>query len=237
MTQLASVGVTHRHLVWPLLQSLWYSALPHSDWLHLWDNIITCGPGLLVTCLVSTVTCLARVLMRCSCVTHVQNLMSSTLAVNMKQLLQTSYLLLDKYRTEIDKIVVKHVTFDSSYPASIILDSDNKSVLKTLYDGEDTENIPPSQVSSRVSKRSSSHYNDNDVIRQALAVSPPAVPRLRSNTKHYVDNKENDEDILAPLKPIYNVDQEVVDDEISEIQQLLQKAKVVRQVISSKRNI
>jgi len=275
-THLSSISVTSRTLFWPLLQSGWSTVLPNPDWAKLWDHLITAGPGLLVTALPATISCLQTILLSCSTSTMVNNLLSSQPALNMDELLTTAYCLLDKHHMLVtsamqDKVSAGAIT-DTGYPPPIKLEREGREVLQDLTTTCD------SSMSSNHSPRTMNHKSDvnyGKVIKAALAVSPPPIPRARTNQradlstrartnqKAGLNNKENIGfkqtiseasfkpakqrfDPLAPLQPAYpptlpHSSQELPpplskpgEEGWDDITALLQKAKLLRQVIQAK---
>ena len=238
VSQLTSLGVTSRHLLWPLLQTCWASTLPHSDWLQVWDHIVTSGPGLVLASLVSTVLQLQTTLRSCDSPRMVHNLMSSHVALNVTRLLSMAHDILEKHLALIDPIVNHETCFliKDKYPISITLEDENIKVLKSVNPNIDCDTRDRESSSTRTEK--CSEYYDN-IVKEALSISPPPVPRLRTNARGNnidLDDKENDGP-LAPLKPIYNYDEagDIIEDEWSDINELLKKAKVLRQVLEARK--
>jgi len=251
-THLSSISVNSRTSFWPLLQTGWSSVLPYTDWVRLWDHFITAGPDLLATALPATIICLKDILLSCTSSNMVDNLLSNQPAINIDELLHTAYTLLDKFQLKVSSLLeetpVAGIT-DSGYPPPIRLGREGKEVLKNMNDSvSDVSNSPLKDVTK----------NQNPctlVVKQALHVSPPPLPRARSNLRNEL-NKENQGprplggkhsfhpvrhvvDPMAPLKPPYPTVQ-VLDDADEggleeDITALLQKAKLLRAVIQAKK--
>jgi len=250
-THLSSLSVNSRTLFWPLLQAGWSSVLPHHDWARLWDHLITTGPELMVTALPATILSLQTILLSCNTHTMVHNLLSNQPALSMEEVLNSAYLLLDKHHSRVTSILDKPgigVLTAAGYPAPIKLDREGREVLAEL-NTTNTNSDNTKQVG---------HYSDSQVIKHALAVSPPPVPRARGNIRDGLC-KENlgfrpaadrqtfqpvSYDPLAPLEPAYPSTQalpplpsskQVVEEEWEDITALLQKAKFLRNVIQAKK--
>jgi len=253
INHLTSISVNSRNLFWPLLQTGWSSVLPYTDWIRLWDHFITAGPDLLVIALPATIICLKSILLSCTSSNMVDNLISNQPAINIDELLQTSYTLLDKYWSRVARCLeetpVCGIT-DSGYPPPISLGREGEEVLKNINKYDSDLNKSPLHDDFK----NPNPYSK--VVKQALHVSPPPLPRVRSNQRNEL-NKENlgpgpvmDKqsfqpvrhavDPMAPLKPAYPTMQALPPYDGDEggleedITGLLQKAKLLRAVIQAK---
>jgi len=249
---LASISVNSRTLFWPLLQTGWSSVLPYSDWLRLWDHFITAGPELTITALPATILCLQATLLACTTSTMVGNLISNQPALNIKELLSTAYNLMDKHQSKVrstqEETPNTGIT-ESGYPTPIRLEKEGWDVLKDLNNSNSKQSV---DTLFEVTKKSN---HCKKVVKQALRVSPPPIPRARSNQRDDL-NKENlgaessfqpvavtTINPIAPLEPAYPSTQVLPPlshgevnaiGEMEDITALLQKAKLLRQVIQTK---
>jgi len=272
ISHLSSFSVTSRTLFWPLLQSGWSTILPHSDWAKLWDHFITTGPALLLTALPATISCLQTTLLSCTSTTMVDRLLCSQLALNMEELLTTAHTMLEKHQTRIASVVLDKcnvVITDAPYPAQIRIDREGREVLRDVW--SDTNSSVSSSISSTDTQPSPVHRPEADygqVVKAALSVSPPPLPRGRTNQRATLRDRENvifrpagesssfqpskeNFDPLAPLQPVYpptvfepqqfklpHTKPSVVgggEEGWEDITALLQKAKLLRQVIQAKK--
>merc|ERR1719186_541379 len=270
ISHLSSFSVTSRTLFWPLLQSGWSTILPHSDWAKLWDHFITTGPALLLTALPATISCLQTTLL--SCTSMVDRLLCSQLALNMEELLTTAHTMLEKHQTRIGSVVLDKcnvVITDAPYPAQIRIDREGREVLRDVW--SDTNCSVSSSISSTDTRPPPVHRPEADygqVVKAALSVSPPPLPRGRTNQRATLRDRENiifrpagesssfqptkeNFDPLAPLQPVYPptvfepqqfklppTKPSVVgggEEGWEDITALLQKAKLLRQVIHAKK--
>jgi len=251
---LSSISVNSRTLFWPLLQAGWSTVLPNKDWAKLWDHFITAGPELMVTALPATICCLKTILLSCDTCTMVDSLLSSQPALNMDELLNTAYSLLDNHLMRVNSVLQEKaivVITDAGYPPPIKLEREGREVLKDLNTSPSTMSASPTLT--LVNEKPGAHYSR--VVREALAVSPPPIPRARSNQRAELSNKENIVsgfssfqpmkqifDPLAPLAPAYPPTAVLPDIPVhgeetgwEDITALLQKAKLLRQVIQAKK--
>ena len=226
---LRSLGSTCREVFWPALQSGWSSVLPRSDWWRLWDHFITTGPCLVVPALMALLISLDQTVMACTNLTMVKNLFTSQVALDMNSFLRLSYSLLDKYQHQLQSILVPLPDLSQGYPAPVTLEQENKTVLRELNPHHDNVVFIPAKVG------------------QARELSPPPVPRLRSNSRQAIieaaegrnsrqeRNKENRIEVAGPLAPGYPPRSQAdlhTELELEDITSLLNKAKVLREVIS-----
>ena len=232
VSHLNSVGAHARHVLWPLLQCCWTNILPNDDWLQLWDHIITAGPGLVIPSLVATVTCLQTSLFACVDVNMIHDLLTSYKSLNMKQLLTTAHILLEKYQFKINPVLNVNTVFAEKCPPSIKLDNEYKSLLKSMK---------PNDCPEELNTKMSENVENARLIEEALSVSPPPVPRLHTNSRqsNNTDQGQRQRRVLAPLKPIYETntfeEKDALNDEWSNVNELLNKAKVMRQVLEARK--
>jgi len=277
-THLSSISVTSRTLFWSLLQSGWSTILPHSDWAQLWDHLFTTGPGLLVTALPATILCLQATLLSCTSYTMVVTLLSAQLAINMDELLTTAHSLLDTHQSKVANIEPDTgvgVT-DASYSPPITLAREGREVLRDLWSDQSSTNSSITIFSPTILP--TTHKKDyGGLIQAALAVSPPPLPRARTNQREALKTiEENIKDRpfpkytyaavpkpsssfkpsqdnlnpMAPLQPVFpptvlepdRLGLPVVkvcgrdgEEGWEDITDLLQKAKLLRQVIQAKK--
>ena len=216
-SHLTSLSASGRTVFWPVLQSGWRSALPHSDWCWLWDHLITEGPHLVVATLLALPISLENDVMTCTSLTMVNSLFSSQLTLDMSSFLRLAYNLLEKYRQQILPIVTPLPDLSAGYPPPILLEKENKVVLQELQPNLDSVDFIPA-----VSKV------------EAQCVSPPPVPRLRTHSRLALltSDKENSQTspaVAGPLMPGYPG--HAREEEMEDIQTLLGKAKVLRQLV------
>jgi hypothetical protein len=181
---LASIGCSDRQLFWPLLSSGWAVVLPPSDWAVVWDQQVAAGPGLTLALLPATLAALGPTLLACTTTWMVGNLLSSCLALDTSALLATAHSYLARHGPELEP---RPGLFSGGlYPA-----------------------LPGRAVLGRLDTNQPDY---RAVVRAALAVSPPAVPRLAANKARERElavaplpererQAEREEPVLAALRP------------------------------------
>ena len=223
---LSCLGASCRSVFWPALQSGWRSVLPDSDWWRLWDHLVTTGPGLVVPALVALLLCLENTVMACTNLTMLNNLFTSQVALDMTSFLRLSYDLLGKYQHQIQSILLPLPDLSQGLPPPLTLERENREVLTEVNPHHDNLVFIPAKLPAR-------------------ELSPPPVPRLRSNSRQAIieaagrgnrqeGDKENRIEVAGPLVPGYPARTEAgLETDLEDITSLLRKAKVLRQVIHS----
>ena len=223
---LSCLGASCRSVFWPALQSGWRSVLPDSDWWRLWDHLVTTGPGLVVPALVALLLCLENTVMACTNLTMLNNLFTSQVALDMTSFLRLSYDLLGKYQHQIQSILLPLPDLSQGLPPPLTLERENRAVLTEVNPHHDNLVFIPAKLPAR-------------------ELSPPPVPRLRSNSRQAIieaagrgnrqeGDKENRIEVAGPLVPGYPARTEAgLETDLEDITSLLRKAKVLRQVIHS----
>ena len=203
----SSLSLSPRSLFWSLLQTGFISLLHKSEWLKLWDHIITTGPEIIVSTLSAVILLLKTQITTCTSVEKLNILLCSKTDLNVEIILQKAYSILEKSKQEIiasvgDKLCAKSATEDG-YPDPITLDQESRKILSEIspvFESTDnTESIVPEKSLGSANMK-------------ALAVSPPPLPRgrgyLRDDLRMKIVDKENvipevSPGPLDPLQPPY----------------------------------
>merc|ERR1719300_1169984 len=99
--------------------------------------------------------------------------------------------------------------------------------------------MKPNDCSDGLNTKMSENVENARLIEEALSVSPPPVPRLHTNSRQSNNTDQGQRRVLAPLKPIYEnntfEEKDALNDEWSNVNKLLNKAKVMRQVLEARK--
>ena len=186
-SHLNNISVTPRALFLPILQSAWQNILKESEMLKLWDHIMTSGVEYLIVTLPATAMALQSNLLKCSSSSMVLDLLSNLQKLDIGYLLSKAYYLVSKYEWDLKSssaFSLKFSVISDAYPPAIVLSKDNHAVLESIH----AEEIPTGPSDD---KQSRSSLSKNDIVQAALAISPPPVPRLRTNQRMNILEEHN----------------------------------------------